>query len=271
MKVSICMITYGHQDYIEQAINSVLNQKTNFDIELIVANDNSPDNTNEIVQRIITSHPKGNTIIYLNNNINLGIMPNFAQALKKCSGKYLALCEGDDYWINEMKLQKQVDFLENNIDFAICFHKVNVEIKGIISNDSITSKSANITTIYDLAKGNFMHTCSVVYRNYLFAEFPNYFTQSPIGDYYLHMLNARFGKIYFFEENMANYRVHDSSYWSSKKQAEREIIWVTFIKNILPDFDLKIQKILLKQIYKIEKKTMSFSQKTSYFLKNIFN
>ena len=271
MKVSICMITYGHQDYIEQAINSVLNQKTNFDIELIVANDNSPDNTNEIVQRIITSHPKGNKILYLNNSINLGIMPNFVQALKKCSGKYIALCEGDDYWTNENKLQQQVDFLDKNEKFAICYHAVSIDENNEIKQDIITKRTNKETTILDLAKGNFMHTCSVVYRNYLFAEFPNYFTQSPIGDYYLHMLNARFGKIYFFEENMANYRVHDSSYWSSKKQAEREIIWVTFIKNILPDFDLKIQKILLKQIYKIEKKTMSFSQKNSCFLKNIFN
>jgi hypothetical protein len=105
----------------------------------------------------------------------------------------------------------------------------------------------------------------------LFEDFPSYFTQSPIGDYYLHMLNARFGKIYFFDENMANYRVHDSSYWSSKKQADREKIWVTFIKNILPDFDAKIQKVLLKQIYKIEKKEMNLTQKASYFFKNIFN
>lgn len=261
MKVSICMITYGHQDYIEQAINSVLNQKTNFDIELIVANDNSPDNTNEIVQRIITSHPKGNTIIYLNNPINLGIMPNFAQALKKCSGKYVALCEGDDYWINEMKLQKQVDFLENNIDFAICFHKVNVEIKGIISNDSITSKSANNTTIYDLAKGNFMHTCSVMYRNHLFVDFPSYFYSSPIGDYFLHLLNARHGNIHFIDETMSIYRIHSTSYWSSKQQIEREQIWIEFIERIKENFNEEIQKLLQKQIVGLRYRRASFWRK----------
>jgi glycosyltransferase involved in cell wall biosynthesis len=258
MKVSICMITYGHQDYIEQAINSVLNQKTNFDIELIVANDNSPDNTNEIVQKIITSHPKGNTILYINNPINLGIMPNFAQALKKCSGKYVALCEGDDYWIDEMKLQKQVDFLEDNIDFAICYHAVAIDENDEIKKDNITKIINTETTILDLAKGNFMHTCSVVYRNHLFTEFPPYFTQSPIGDYYLHMLNARFGNIYFIEDNMANYRVHKSSYWSSKKQEERVEIWIEFIEKMKENFNEEVQKLLQKQIDTLQYKRASF-------------
>jgi glycosyltransferase involved in cell wall biosynthesis len=271
MKLSVVMITYNHGLYLKKAIESILNQITNFDFELIVSSDASPDNTDSVVESIINKHPKGNFIKYTSHQKNIGVMPNFYYALKQATGQYVALCEGDDYWTNENKLQIQVDFLEKNEKFAICYHAVSIDENNEIKHDTITKNTNKETTILDLAKGNFMHTCSVVYRNYLFAEFPNYFTQSPIGDYYLHMLNARFGNIYFFEENMANYRVHDSSYWSSKKQAEREIIWVTFLKNILPDFDLKIQKILLKQIYKIEKKTMSFSQKTSYFLKTLFN
>jgi glycosyltransferase involved in cell wall biosynthesis len=261
MKVSICMITYGHQEYIEQSINAVLNQKTSFDIELILANDNSPDKTNEIVQDIIASHPNGSKIVYLNNSVNLGMMPNFAQALQKCTGKYIALCEGDDYWIDDKKLQKQVDFLEKNADFAICFHKVNVETNGTIGDDSITSKSNETTTIYDLAKGNYMHTCSVVYRNHLFTDFPNYFFASPIGDYFLHLLNARYGKIHFIDETMAIYRVHATSYWSSKQQIEREQIWIEFIENIKENFNADVQKLLQKQVFELRYRRSSFWKK----------
>jgi len=261
MKVSVCMITYNHENYLKQAIESVLIQKTHFDFELVIANDNSPDNTITVIEEFINQHPKGYKIKFINNKENMGIMPNFINALKKCNGDYIALCEGDDYWIDENKLQKQVDFLEKNTDFTICFHKVNVETNGTISDDTITGKSIQTTTIYDLAKGNYMHTCSVVYRNHLFADFPNYFYTSPIGDYYLHMLNAQYGKIHFINQTMAIYRVHNTSYWSSKQDNERVFIWINFIENIKDNFNVEIQKILDKQIFKLRVSNLPFWKK----------
>lgn len=261
MKVSICMITYGHQAYIEKAIHAVLNQQTTFDIELVVANDNSPDQTHEIIQKCIASHPKGTKIVYLNNTTNLGMMPNFVQALKTCTGKYVALCEGDDYWIDDLKLQKQVDFLEANSDFAICFHKVNMETDGVIAGDTITSKMAENTTILDLASGNYMHTCSVVYRNHLFGDFPDYFYRSPVGDYFLHLLNARHGSIHYIDQTMAIYRVHSTSYWSSKQQIEREQIWIDFIENIKENFASDVKKRLEKQVFELRYRRSSFWKK----------
>ena len=94
--VSICMITYNHQDFIEDAILSVLNQKCNFEIELIVSNDCSTDQTHQIVTKIIQTHTNSNVIRYINHEKNLGMMPNFIQTLQKCSGKYIAICDGDD-------------------------------------------------------------------------------------------------------------------------------------------------------------------------------
>lgn len=267
MKVSVVMITYNHGLFIEKAIESIINQKTNFDFELIISSDASPDNTAEIVHSMIQNHPNGNKIKFTSHPKNIGVMPNFQYALQQATGQYVALCEGDDYWTNDQKLQKQVDFLDNNTNFVICYHPVSIDENGVIKNDSITKVEKLETTILDLAKGNYLHTCSVMYRNHLFESFPAYFTSSPIGDYYLHMLNAKFGSIYCLDENMANYRVHNTSYWSSKQQEEREKIWITFIKNILPDFDEKVQKILKKQIYKLEKKHFSFFQKMAYFFK----
>ncbi len=270
MKVSVCMITYNHENYLKKAIQSVLIQKTQFDFELVIANDNSPDNSILIIEEFINQHPNGHKIKFLNNKENLGIMPNFINALKNCNGDYIALCEGDDYWIDENKLQKQVDFLEKNADFAICFHKVNVENNGTISEDNITSISNQTTTINDLARGNYIHTCSVVYRNHLFAEFPNYFYTSPIGDYFLHMLNARYGKIHFINQTMAIYRVHNTSYWSSKQQNEREIIWIDFLNNIKENFEPKVQILLENQINKMQtrKKNLLWKIKSFIFTNN---
>lgn len=259
--VSICMITYNHEKYLKQAIDGVLGQKTNFEIELVIANDNSPDNTDAIIQEYIRSNPNGNKIKYIHNPVNIGMMPNFINALENCAGRYVAMCEGDDYWTDEFKLQKQVDFLEKNKEYAMCFHKVSVETSGVISEDNITLESPNKTTIKDLANGNYIHTCSVMYRNRLFKNFPRYFKKSPIGDYYLHMLNSLYGDIYRLDDNMAVYRVHQTSYWSSKEQEERTKIWVAFLKKIKSNFPREIRKILKAQIYRLEPRKVSTYKK----------
>ena len=265
------MITYNHQNYIEQAINGVLMQKTNFNFELIIANDNSPDETDAIIKKCIDTHINGNKIKYINNTSNIGMMPNFINAIKNCTGKYIALCEGDDYWTDEKKLQKQVDFLERNNDFSICFHHVNIDNNGIIIEDNITKKVPSKTTIKDLAEGNYIHTCSVVYRNNLFEKFPDYFYKAPVGDYFLHLLNSRYGKIFCFDEIMAIYRVHETSYWSSKQQEERNKIWIDFLNNIKPNFSRKIRKILKKQIINTQPKKISISKKLKKILKKFIN
>jgi glycosyltransferase involved in cell wall biosynthesis len=268
MMVSICMITYNHEKYLKEAIDGVLNQKTNFDFEIVIANDNSTDATVLIIEDYIKSNPKGHKIKFLNNKVNIGMMPNFINAIKNCTGKYIALCEGDDYWTDENKLQKQVDFLEKNKNYAICFHLVNIDNNGTIVEDTLTKKVKQKTTIYDLAKCNYIHTCSVVYRNNLFPSFPDYFYKAPVGDYFLHLLNSRFGKIYCINEFMANYRMHDASYWSSKKQEERSKIWVDFLKGIMPNFSKKVQNYLQIQIERTNGtyKRLNFFQKLKKYL-----
>lgn len=270
MTVSVLMITYNHSEYIKQAVESILEQKTNFDFELIIANDCSPDNTNDIINNIIATNPNGHKIKYINLPTNIGIMPNFLSALKQCNGRYVALCEGDDYWTNNNKLQIQADFLNQNLDYSICFHSIDIETNGKISEDNITAKVASTTTIIDLSKGNYIHTPSVMYRNNLFPEFPEYFKKAPVGDYFLHMLNARYGKIHFINQTMATYRVHATSYWSSKQQNEREIIWIDFLNNIKENFEPKVQILLENQINKMQtrKKNLLWKIKSFIFTNN---
>lgn len=250
--VSVCMITYNHEKYIKQTLQNINNQKVNFNVEIVIANDASTDLTSQIINEFI---PKSKfPVKFINQEKNVGMMPNFLQAIQTCSGKYVALCEGDDFWTNENKLQKQVDFLEQNDDFSICFHPVQIEENNIIIEDNITFDAPNMTDWKYLAiTGNYMHTCSVMYRNNLIKKFPEYFKNSPIGDYYLHLLNSQFGKIYKLQETMGVYRVHDSSYWSSKKQAERELVWIEFLENCKKSFTYRQQYQIEKQILKLKK------------------
>ena len=107
--VSVCMITYNHESFISEAIKSVLSQQVDFSLEVVISNDCSTDNTHRIIEELIKSNTNLNIkFSYTNQKSNLGVMSNFIFALKKCQGKYIALCEGDDYWIDKGKLQKQV-------------------------------------------------------------------------------------------------------------------------------------------------------------------
>lgn len=206
-RVSVVMITYGHENYIRQAIEGVLMQNCDFDVELIVANDCSPDTTDYIINDIIQNHPQGKWITYHKHPKNLGMMPNFIFALQQAQGEYIALCEGDDYWTDPFKLQKQVDFLEANPDYVLCFHKVKIlKTNGELVDDFITKVPENYETQETLARlGNYIHTPSVVFRNIL-RKFPEEFEMSPIGDYFLYMMLAEHGKFKYMDEEMAVYR-----------------------------------------------------------------
>lgn len=216
--VSIVMITYGHEKFIREAIEGVLMQKCNFPIELIISNDCSPDTTDKIVKEYLI---KNNTIRYFNHKKNLGVIPNYLFALHEAKGKYIAMCDGDDYWTDPLKLQKQVDFLENNPDFSIVFHQIQVR-----ENDTITDRIdppkesvKSISTIEDLSKYNYIPTLSVLFKNIF--SYPDYFIKSFIGDYPLHLYNAEKGKIKFIPEVMGIYR-KGVGIWSAKADVTRD-------------------------------------------------
>jgi glycosyltransferase involved in cell wall biosynthesis len=212
--VSIVMITYGHENYIGQAMEGVLMQECNFEIELIIANDCSPDKTDDVVKEIINNHQKSSLIKYIKHKKNIGMMPNFVFALKKAQGKYIALCEGDDYWTDPLKLQKQVDFLEENKGYSLIASNAhtNLKDKKIMYN---TRKDGNFFC-KDILLGNFIPTASIVFkRENLFL--PDFFLESPAGDWLLTAYVLRNKKGYYTSEPLVFYRVHDGGVWSSLK------------------------------------------------------
>lgn len=239
-KVSVCMITYNHEEYIREAIEGVLIQETNFDFELIIVNDCSTDNTHGIINDIIKAHPKSDIIKYIQHKNNIGMMPNFVFALKKCNAPYIALCEGDDYWTDPLKLQIQIGFLENNEDFSMCFHKVDLFIQeiGSIKRDTITREVPEITDINDLVIGNYMHTTSVVLRNDFILE--DWTVNATIGDWVLYMLAIKNQKIKKIDRLMAVYRVHDKSIWSNKTREYK-------VENSIKNIELLLANLLFEE------------------------
>lgn len=231
-KVSVIMITFGHEKYIKDAIMGVFLQKTDFLIELIIANDKSPDNSDKIILDTIKKCPSNVSVKYIHNEFNMGVNPNYVNAYLKSKGDYIASCEGDDYWTDPLKLQKQVEFLEQNNEYAICFHKVDIlHADGSVVPDYITKIPKNYQERTTLANSsNYIHTPSVVFRNVIQDDINSVeFQKSPIGDYFLYLLVSKYGKIGFINDTMAVYR-HGVGVYSSlaslKKHSQELLLFV---------------------------------------------
>ena len=208
LMVAVYMITYNHEDYIEQAIESIVNQKANFLYKLFIGEDCSTDNTRQICIGLKEKYP--DKIHLVLNERNVGASQNAQKIFNLCfnsGAKYVAMCEGDDYWTDPLKLQKQVDFLVTNQDYVLTFHPVNIlNSDGSMVEDFITNIPVNYETQEMLARfGNYIHTPSVVFRN-IIKTFPPEFSLSPIGDYFLYMILTNHGKIKMLEGTMAVYR-----------------------------------------------------------------
>lgn len=221
--VSVCVQTYKHEKYIKQCLDGILMQKTNFEYEILLGEDDSPDKTREICinyaekfpQKIrLFLHDRSN-VIYLDDNPTGRY--NFIYNLINANGKYIALCEGDDYWTDPYKLQKQIDFLESNSDYVLCFHDATVrDSSGNLISDSLLKSNKIDFTKEDLVCGGGIITVSVVFRNSK-TIIPSNFTKSINGDTVLYSWLGQYGKGKRLS-NVENavYRKHVGGIWSSK-------------------------------------------------------
>jgi len=220
MKLSVMMITYNHERFIAQALESILAQRVNFDYEIVVGEDCSTDRTRDILMDFHRRYP--DRIVPLLRDQNLGIMHNFEATLGACRGRYLALLEGDDYWTSEDKLQRQTDFLDAHSDYAICCHRAQiVQETGVNEEAVFPSLPAGPYTLEDLLKGNFIMTCTVLYRRDSGGKIPGWFREMKLGDWPLMVLAARSGKIRLMDEIMAAYRMHTGGTWTSRTPSGR--------------------------------------------------
>ena len=219
--VSVWMVTYNHENYIEQALNSILNQETNFKYKIIIGEDSSQDATAAICLKYAKKYPQ--KIKLLDNQHNLGPYYNARRVYRSCvasKSKYIAMCEGDDYWTDPLKLQKQVDFLENNPSYAGI--STNAEVHYEYSDKAshlFNNQAAKDLTIDDLLEHRPFHTATFLFRsNCLQEDLPKKILSA---DRTLFMLVACFGKIRFLKEVTAVYRRNEGGI--SRKVTSKEI------------------------------------------------
>jgi len=273
--VAIKCLTYNHEHYIRDCLDGFIMQKTDFRFVVIVHDDASTDKTVNIIKEYEGKYPDIIKPIFESEN-QYSIYHDFGfggvidNAIDATGAKYVAICEGDDYWIDPFKLQKQVDFLEEHNEYSLCFHKCNMLVMntGEITDEFVTDMPGE-STILDLAKINYIHTLSVVFRknDRLLDDFSKLPHNLAVGDYTTWMLLSQYGKIMKLPDIMAVYR-YGSGIWSTKPLSFTTPRWcivllalIRYFEDTRPD----VSEILEKQMYDtIESSLKEFERKEDY-------
>lgn len=243
--VSVSMITFNHAKFIRQAIDGVLIQETTFPYEVVIGEDKSTDQTREIVKEYQRSYPDRIRLRLAKENLYSQKLKPGVGVLNACRGKYIAICEGDDYWTDPRKLQKQVEFLETHPECSICFHAHEVLYEDGSRPPHLSPSPPGITTtLADLLENNFIGTATVMFRRRDAQELPGWFWELPMGDWPLHILNAQHGNIGYIDEVMSVYRFHSGGIWSSRSRIHQVAGRLDMFRHLKAYLDPRYQKII---------------------------
>ena len=201
--VSVVLITYNHENFISQAVESVIAQQSDFPIELLIGEDCSTDHTLELCKKMQKMYPKFIRLFITSENV--GALRNFLRLVSRAKGKYIAVLEGDDYWINENKLQKQVGLMESNPDYSWCGAKT--------VNRTFWAKEKEYYTLEDILRRYIFHTSSILFRSDLLKKFP-FIPDMQCVDFLLTAYLSEQGKCGFLDEEVSYYRRHQGGMWS---------------------------------------------------------
>lgn len=216
--VSINCITYNHERYIKKTLDSFLMQKTTFKFEIIIGEDCGTDLTKTIIEKYIEECPNKN-IKLITSKENVGGRKNERRIFEESKGKYIAFCEGDDYWCDENKLQKQVEYMEKNEGCAMiftncyCLNDRTGEIKQIKKIQA--GKYFVEEAIRN--RGDFIPSASMLYRKELMEKPPEFYNKAPFGDYPMQIYFAMNKYIYCLEESMVVYRTNVQASWTTQQ------------------------------------------------------
>jgi glycosyltransferase involved in cell wall biosynthesis len=222
--VSICCLAFNHEAYISQTLEGFVSQKVDFNYEVIVHDDCSKDSTRSIILEYQNKYPLLiKTVFQEVNQYSQGKKPIFTDVFPKARGKYIALCEGDDYWTDPKKLSKQVELLERNKGCVLCFHDVQILMEnGELKNDHLANPPEQELNLHTVARfGNFIHTPSILFRNILGQVDPK-LLQTAVGDFLLQMLIAEKGNFIKAPGVMAVYR-YGVGAWSTEGEYKRRL------------------------------------------------
>ncbi|WP_284449607.1 glycosyltransferase [Pseudoxanthomonas mexicana] len=230
-RVSVLLITYNHEGYVEKAIDSVLMQEVDFDFDIVVADDGSSDGTLSLIREIADQNPSV-SFRFLRCDENVGITKNYQRAFAACDAEYIAVLEGDDYWVSPKKLAQQFRFLEKHRECDLCSVNYYVYEEGRAQfTPRVPPEQGHVVLgarelISDNLVGNFS-TC--MYRSRALKQLPDALFEARSYDWAVNICVARYGLIGFLREPMSVYRIHDRGAWSllshvQKLKAQLELI-----------------------------------------------
>lgn len=249
--VSIVCTTYNHVLFVRQCLNGITTQKTNFLFEVIIHDDASDDGTVEIIKEYEKKYPEIIKPIYQRENQYSKKVDIYETYIyPRAKGKYIAICEGDDYWIDENKLQMQVDFLENNPEYTMCFHSAELDVDGKhnvpYAMQNIKEKDYSATEIFE---NWIVPTASVLFKKSVLNYPMKNENKIMFGDIILFEKCAHLGKVKGFAKKMSVYRVHEqgvSHSWMLNKK--RRLGFPAHYECIYENFQLIDKKIILDRI-----------------------
>ena len=247
--VTIASTTYNMEAFIGEALDSWLAQQVSFQYDILISDDGSTDGTCDVVRRYMERYPN----IRLISTGHVGKMPNFIRSLKESKGKYIALCDGDDYWIDPDKLQKQVDFMESHPDFSECFtnsYVLNTETgKKKIAKKQIWEEADTEGLLQHRDNDNVQmspgHTSTFLYRNQYLQEYPEWMYGDVMTDFPLYMLMSKYGKAKFINEITSVYRHRPNGVSSLNFTFENNVRKrIGVYRNVNRDFNYKYKRII---------------------------
>lgn len=218
--VSVCMIAYNQEDYLRQAVESVLSQRTEFAFELVIGDDCSSDRTREIALQYERAYP--GSVRVLPSSAHLGLTRNFERTLKACRAEYVAFLDGDDFWTDSNKLQTQAEVLTSHPDVSVVTHPVRVfsESRGKESGLFPRWPRPQRTGIEEVLRGHYTHTSSIMVRNPRLSQLPWWFHEVYVHDWPFVVLCATRGDVYYVPEPMSIYRCTGKGAWSALSELE---------------------------------------------------
>jgi glycosyltransferase involved in cell wall biosynthesis len=241
--VSIFCITYNHEKFIRDAIEGFLMQETTFPVEIFIHDDASSDGTDKIVHEYAVKYPALFwTVVQKENQWSKGNVKIISEYLAQQRGEFIALCEGDDYWTRDDKLEKQVSILAHNDKYAGCFHdacfvdgdKNMLKESYFFSDQSDYDQKSVLTKLLSAEP-----TCALMFRASAVRSLPAWYLRRP-SDFYLDILLTRGGgQLHFLQENMAAYRQHSGGFWSGTTKASQVVELIVRLEMLLLEDDFK--------------------------------
>ena len=226
MDVSVVLVTYNHEPFIAQAIDSVLSQTTDRRVEIVIAEDRSTDHTRRIVEGYAERFPE--RIRLLPSETNLGAVPNALRGLRAARGEFVAYLDGDDYWY-PTKLGRQIAYLEDHPDEPMCYHAVDVLGDA---PEGAERPYGRVTEVGQLLRHNTIPSGAVLYRREVLGEIPPWFADLDYGDWALVLLLAEHGNLGYLDEPLGVYRAHAGGMYSGASRLARRAADVRFFETM---------------------------------------